>query len=492
MILFKIIIETSFDKILILVNNSLKNGVFPQTIKQSHIIPIKKSKTSDQNILSNYRPISNISFLSKILEKSALTQLLDHLNCNNLFMKEQSAYKSNHSCETALIKITNDVLSVLNSSTNVVVIFLDFTAAFDTICHQHLLCKLNKQYGLVGNVLKWFESYITDRTFKVKIKDQMSQGTKLRFGVPQGSVMGPILFGLYTQDIKEILKKYDLNFHVFADDIQIYTTIEKNNDEDSKINNCLIDIKSWAERNFLKLNDKKTKFLQIKTKHSKISTDDFFITETEFKFESWVKNLGMIIDENLNFKKQINEVCRVGFFVIRQLWRIASKINSVALKIQLVHACILSKIDYGNSLYIDLPQKEIKKLQRLLNAAVRFIFHITERKTRITPFLKKAHILPVHLRIKFKILVMVYKCTNKMAPGYLSETVEVKKSLESLRISKDTSLLKIPHLESQNYKNRRFEITAPRLWNTLPKSLRDSGTLSIFKSELKTFLFNQF
>ena len=208
--------------------------------------------------------------------------------------------------------------------------------------------------------------------------------------------------------------------------------------------------------------------------------------------DPFAKSLGVLIDTNLTFNNQITEISRKGFGMLRQLWRISSKLNTVTLKIQMVHSCILSQIDYCNSLYLGLPQKQIKKLQRLLNAAIRFVFNLRSRKFSITPYLKKAHILPVKLRLRFKTCTIVYKCLNGYAPSYLSDLVVKKQSLQSLRVFEDATLLHVPRLDKQNYRNKRFEIMAPREWNMIPQDIRQSETLDIFKRKLKTFLFDQF
>ena len=144
-------------------------------------------------------------------------------------------------------------------------------------------------------------------------------------------------------------------------------------------------------------------------------------------------------------------------------------------------------MDFCNSLYFELPQKETRKLQRLMNAAVRFIFNIRSRKTRITPYLKKAHLLPVNLRIRFKICTLTYKCLNETAPKYLCDLTSKKTSLESLRVFSDQTLLHMPRRNQHNYKNRRFEIAAPECWNSLPRSIREITSLENFKSKLKTY-----
>ena len=356
--------------ILNVVNESLQNGVFPKLLKNSHVIPIAKSKKQeDANSLANYRPISHISIISKILEKCVLFQLLQHLKNNNLLIMHQSAYRSYHSCETALLKVQNDILSTIDANTNVLAVLLDFSAAFDTISHEKLFQKLNEQYGISGTVMQWFKSYATDRTFQVKIEQYYSEGKSTDYGVQQGSVLGPIIFCLYTQEIESIIEKYGLQFHIFADDITIYSPIKEDHQQQlTLIKDCLDEIQNWAEDNSLKLNNNKTKFIEIKTRKSNLSLKKLEMLGNTFNCETYAKSLGVILDVNLSFQHQITDVCRKGFGMLRQLWRISSKINDVSLKIQLVHSCILSRMDYCNSLYFGMPGK--KKLQRLLNAAI--------------------------------------------------------------------------------------------------------------------------
>ena len=157
----------------------------------------------------------------------------------------------------------------------------------------------------------------------------------------------------------------------------------------------------------------------------------------------------------------------------------------------MAHACIINQIDYCNSLYYNLPKKEINRLQKLMNSTTRFIFNIRNPRTHITPYLKKCHFLPVHLRVQFKICVLIYRCLNNTAPSYLKNLISQKSSLQSLRIYNDTTLLQQP-IQLNKFKDRRFSVAGPKLWNELPKNLREIGSVNAFKTNLKTHLFSKF
>ena len=489
--LIKPTINILFNFILDIVNNSFYHGVFPEYLKLSHITPIVKNKKGDVNSLQNFRPINRLSFLSKIIEKCALVQLQKHISQNDLSFVYQSAYKTNHSCETALLKIYNDVLNMLSPNSHVVMLFLDFSAAFDTVDHSILLQKLKDQYSINGKALKWFESYLTNRKFKVKIDKDFSESVTTNFGVPQGSVLGPVLYSLYTQEIFKIIQSYGFNVHMFADDIQIYFECDDVGLRLEMLKSCFNDIKLWASKNYLKLNDSKSKLLVVSSKLNKhtICTDLF----QNFSKETKVRNLGVVIDEKLNFRSQINRVCQTGFYLLKNLRRISSKLQDTSLKILIVKSCILSHIDYCNSLYVFLPDNQIKKLQRLMNSAIRFIYNIRlSDNYSITYYMKKCHFLPVKARIEYKIAMLVYKCFNNLAPPYLQNLIHSKTSLASLRVYEDKFLLKTPKLSSYNYKNRQFSSAAPRIWNKLPQEIRRSGSLLIFQSKLKTYLFSRY
>ena len=287
-------IYSSSNYLLDIINYCFSHGVFPQCLKLSHITPIVKSMKEDLEMFSNYRPISILSFLSKLIEKCVLVQLLNHLDQNNLSYHYQSAYKSYHSCETALLKIYDDILHMLDSRSYVFMLFLDFSSAFDTVDHHILLEKLEKNFYVKGMALKWFKSFLSNRQFKVNVEGNFSKHYSANYGVPQGSVLGPILFSLYSQEVSKIIESYGFNVHMFADDIQIYFQCDDLNSKLPLLKSCFNEIKLWANNNFLKLNDKKTKLLVISSKLRKFNLPTSLFEN--YCCEPSVRNLGFIID----------------------------------------------------------------------------------------------------------------------------------------------------------------------------------------------------
>ena len=162
-----------------------------------------------------------------------------------------------------MLRVYDDILSATECDTPVLAAFLDFSSAFDTISHDLLIEKLHLMYGIEGPALNWIKTYLKERTVYVKIDDKFSKGRVTTSGVPQGSVLGPLLFCLYIQEIHEIVRKHNISYHIFADDVQLYTPLSTNHSELQSLRLCVADIKKWAEANSLKFNDNKTKYLQI-------------------------------------------------------------------------------------------------------------------------------------------------------------------------------------------------------------------------------------
>ena len=205
-----------------IVNLSLLTGEIPVELKQAIVTPLLKQSSLDPNILKNYRPVSNLSYVSKLLEKVVAIQLSQHLLNNNLYEPYQSAYRTCHSTETALTRVSNDILQALDRKQSVMLVVLDMSAAFDTIDHTILLNMLEVRYGIEGTAHRWFRSYLSDRSQRVRILGKSSGSRPLNLGVPQGSVLGPVIFTMYSAQTASIARSHGLSVHLYADDTQLY------------------------------------------------------------------------------------------------------------------------------------------------------------------------------------------------------------------------------------------------------------------------------
>ncbi|KAK7912672.1 hypothetical protein WMY93_012883 [Mugilogobius chulae] len=251
-----------------IINLSLKSGNVPTSLKTALIKPLLKKPTLDPEPLPNYRPISNLPFISKLLEKVISSQLHNHLKANSLYEKFQSGFRPSHSTETALIRVTSDLLMASDSGSTSLLILLDLSAAFDTIDHSILLHRLQHHIGLSGTALHWFHSYLTDRTEYVALGDTKSRPHKVTCGVPQGSVLGPTLFTIYMLPLGCVVSRHGINFHCYADDTQLYLKISPSGPPSvtvTRLSSCLEEIEAWMSQNFLQLNGSKTEAIQTGT-----------------------------------------------------------------------------------------------------------------------------------------------------------------------------------------------------------------------------------
>ena len=475
-----------------IINTSLTTGIFPADLKKAIVRPLLKKHNLDQNNLSNYRPVSNIPFMSKLLEKVVLLQLNDHLLSNGLYDAFQSAYRVNRSTETALLRILHDLLLATDSKQVSLLTLLDLSAAFDTIDHSILLTRLKETFGISNLALSWFESYLSGRTQTVSVNGILSSPSSLDCGVPQGSVLGPVLFTLYTTPLADIIKKHNINHHCYADDTQLYNsdTPEHISSLTNITSECFLDIQSWMTKNKLQLNGSKTEAMLVGTQHklSKTNVEQFKLGQNSIPLASSVKNLGVILDKTLSMQSFVSSTTQSCFFHLYRISTIRKYLTTEAAT-KLVVCLILSRLDYCNSLLFGLPASTIQPLQRIQNSAARLI--LKKRKSdHISPLLSSLHWLPVTQRIQFKFLVLVYKSIHNLAPSYLSDLLNLHIPSRSLRSSTDPSSLTIPRpLRLKTIESRAFSVAGPSSWNELPPSIRQAPSLSSFKSKLKTHLF---
>ena len=209
-------------------NASLDEGVMPKSLKHAIVRPLLKKQSLDKDTLSSYRPVSNLTQLSKVIEKVVALRIMTHVSGQQMVECFQPAYRKKHSTETALLYVTSAVKTAMDKEQGTTLLLVDLSSAFDTINHNILIRRLRLRYGVVGKTLDWMISYLKERTQRVVIGDQSSSTTTLTRGVPQGSVLGPLLFSLYVQLIGDIIRAHGLFFHQYADDLQVYAHFDLN------------------------------------------------------------------------------------------------------------------------------------------------------------------------------------------------------------------------------------------------------------------------
>lgn len=477
-----------------IINCSLSTGVFPSNLKKAVVIPLLK-KPGLELIYKNYRPVSNLPFISKLIEKAVSNQILSHVSESALSQVFQSAYKKFHSTETALLKVQSDILMGMDENHVTIVVLLDLSAAFDTVDKEILLQRLEVTFGISGRVLAWFRSYLTDRYQCTSIRGQKSPWRILKWGVPQGSVLGPLLFSMYTFPLGQIIERHNLCYHLYADDTQLYIsfrpTLVECEDAKSNIKTCVNELNAWMCKNKLKLNPGKTEILVVGRAQQlkKIDVSSLEIDGNLISVTDNVRNLGVIFDSKLNMEGHINSICKSSYFHLRRISQIRKCLTKKSTEI-LVHALIGSKLDYCNSLLYRVSSGELSRLQRVQNAAAKLVSGLN-KYDHVTPALINLHWLPVKERIIFKILLIVFKALHGQAPLYISDMLKPYiPSLSGLR-SSSSSLLVVPKSKLLSCGDRAFAVCAPRLWNALPLDLKRCSDVGIFKVKLKSFLFKK-
>ena len=473
-----------------IVNLSLETGCM-ESLKNAVIIPLIKElhSTTDTDNNKNYRPVSNLVFISKLIERVVDIRLQEHLITNNLMTDKEYAYKKHHSTEMLLIKVVNDLLLSCDKNHPSVVLLLDLSAAFDTVDHRKLLNILHRDIGITGVALEWFKSYLINRTQKVKIGDSYSSTASLSYGVPQGSILGPRLFNIYIRSLYEYIKATKFEIEGFADDHQLIKsflvamqTVALGDD----IRNCLNHISMWMNKHFLCLNETKTKILVVAPPGVKerILIGGVILENCCIRFVDSAKNLGVILDSFLSFETQVNKVVKTCFHIIRKLSKVKMFLSQLQLQI-LVSGQIFSNIDYCNALYYGLSANTIQKLQRVQNCAARLVMkNRVSFRMSLDGIFFKLHWLKVKFRIIYKILLVVHNCLHNNAPNEVAALLRYSDSERTMNLQE-------PRVLRGRYGDRAFSRAAPKMWNLLPDYVRDKHDTIQFKKQLKSFLITR-
>ena len=495
------LLKTSLDILLpsitLMINASITESKFPPTWKTATVTPLLKKPTADVEDMSNYRPVSNLAYMSKLAEKVVLQQIDNHLTTQSLHQPNQSAYRKNHSTETALVKIQNDILLEMDQKKCVLLVLLDMSAAFDTVDHSILLTRLKCDFGIANSASSLLQSYFTGRTQRVNVSNSLSDPVSLNCGMPQGSIIGPKGYPIYVSPIFNIASKHSINIHMYADDTQLYLSFYPTDWAVAKITmeTCIHEIRDWLKCNHLKLNDKKTEVMIIGKEHWKskiVGNLNLVIGDEEIQPSLCVKNLGAYLDAELTMQDQIRNVSKSCYASLHSIGRIRKYLDQESVQ-TLVHAFITCKVDNLNSLLpcVSDHSRSINKLQMILNSSARLIFKL-KKFDSISDVLKELHWLPVEARIRYKVLLLTYKSLNGSGPSYLVDMLKFKNFRRSTRAANDCLILEKPKTNLVTVGDKSFSFYAVELWNSLPLELRSCSSIHSFKRNLKTFLFKQF
>ena len=414
------------------------NKLLSSLFSKNHLYPLTISTTFVQSLTSTSFPKFSKKLLPPAFNLTCLLTL-----CPSSF---QSAYRIFHSTETTLLKIHNDLILAMDRGEVTSLILLDLSAAFDTVDHSILLTRLQNWFGLDGLSLAWFTSYLSSRSQAVSINDSISAFSSLSCGVPQGSVLGPLLFTLYTTPLCSVISKNSLKYHLYADDTQLYISFTPTNSALSldTLTTTFNDILSWMNLNKLLLNPSKTEFLLIGTKQQRLKFSDLInlsLSNDIIPVSSSARNLGFIFDSDMSFSDQIKSVSKSCHFHVRDIRRIRHLLPLSAAT-ALANSLVSSKLDYCNSLYSGISQVNLNKLQRIQNSLARVITN-TSKYQHITPILKKLHWLPIKQKIDYKLCLLTYKTLTNQQPTYLYNSLSFPSHSVSTR-SSDSLVLSIP------------------------------------------------
>ena len=470
-----------------LVNLSYSMSTFPDSMKIAIIKALhKKNCTEDP---SNYRPLSILPVISKIFERSATDQIVTYLEGNRILNLTQHAYRKGHSTQTCLMEVIDYIHKQRDQGKTVGLASLDLSKAFDSISHQHLLEKLAK-LGLDKTSLQWCKSYLAERKQKTKFKKYTSEEHEVTSGVPQGSILGPIFFICFTNDMAENFE--DCKIISYADDTQIIVSGNSKYQVKIKLENLIRKAQNWYTQNSLMNNAGKTEILLIGKKLTKKENPIYIEVFEEGKVKKlepkkYIKILGVYIDDQLNWDQQIQNVRKKAINSIRNLHKVNQLIPQKQ-RVLLYNSLVASHYNYADTVWSGCGVTNEKKLQNTQNFAARSILG-RRKSTSATNALKTLQFLPLKDKRKVHEAVYAHKAINSKLPQEITDNYKNQLSKQNLRSSAKQTL-NIPKHKTQHYQKSPMYRTI-KTWNSTPVELRLEATTATFKKKFQTHLMKQ-
>ena len=460
-----------------LINFSLSSGEFPNQWKSSKIIPIHKS--GDKNSPSNFRPISILSCVSKILERVVQKQVLEFLHDNNSLSSVQSGFRPRHSTTTTLLKVTDDWLQSIDKKQYTGVVFVDLKKAFDTVNCDVLIKKLIN-LGISDTPCQWFKSYMSNRVCRTLLNSQLSCESVIRCGVPQGSILGPLLFIIYINDLVKCIKTCKVQ--LYADDTVLYCSNTSIKSIELALNSDLVNLYNWMCQNKLSVNCNKTVCMLLGSKHmlSKEHTLNLILNNLPIEQVNQYKYLGLLVDERISWNLQIEKMLKRIGQIISFLARLKRCLNESVLKL-IYNSMILPYFDYADVIYNSATKDLTDRLQKLQNRAGRIILNLKlEDRVSIVQIHDTLNWQPLDIRRKYHSLALMFKIMNNLAPEYLQNEIQFVSHSYPSRFGLQ---IKLPKPRTECLK-RSFNYRIAKAYNSLPPDIKSSPSINIFKTKI--------
>jgi hypothetical protein len=461
-------------------NLSISQNSFPAAFKEAKVIPIPKTKAPLEP--KDFRPISLLSVLSKPLEKHVHKHLSAFLEEHNLLYIYQSGFRKHHSCQTALSALCDTWLDNINKLKLTGAVFLDLRKAFDLIDHEILIQKLDT-YVKNSTVTDFMRSYLVNRSQYVHINGTSSSKDSIKCGVPQGSILGPLLFCIFINDLPLALEDSSVNCDMFADDNTLHTNGKTTDEIEVSLQIGLDCVQDWCRENKMVLHPEKTKSMIITTrqKHQRQNL------ELKLKLNSKCieqvhehKVLGVIIDDEMTWSSHISHVNKTLSRNLFLLYQLKHYVGTEA-RLSFYYAHILSHINYASNVWCGASANNLKLMQSLHRRAAKMILPdpalTTEEKQR------QLGILTLDNQFIYNIAILMFKVRQNLAPTYLRDLLELPTS----RYGSEKYILPLPRIDIFKHS---FSFCGPSVWNSLPQSISKCQTLSTFKKRLHEFLCN--
>ena len=454
-------------------NKSLTSGVFPSDWKQAIVTPVFKN--GDRQDYRNYRPISLLSCTSKVLERVVYNNLYEHCVKNNLLSHRNSGFKKNDGVVNRLLHIVNKIYRGLDDEKEIAMAFLDISKAFDRVWHTGLLFKL-KSFGVSGNILNWFKSYLGNRSQKVVINGVSSSLDKLFAGVPQGSILGPLLFLIFVQDIEENIIS-DIN--LFADDTALIQEYNLCSDVEQILNHDLKLISNWGKQWLVTFNPDKTVFMNFSLKRYK-SYPQIMFNNVAIKQVSEQKHLGIILSDDMKWTKHVDYICRKAHKKIGILYR-CSVYLCLKQMTMYYKSSIRPVIEFASVVFDGCSNREKLRLENVQRRAA-LVCTGALKRTESVKLLNDLEWESISSRRTNAKLILFYKIMNGKTPAYLANLLPQNAVCEryNLRHVVNKTCVKS---RLRAYEMSYFPSTI-KCWNNLPVNVLSSESVAVFKNRL--------